>query len=86
MTLGGVVLIDPRQLHQVNLPLNEILISEVLRQVQAMSPHVLDLFSGVGNFAFPIAKLGLPVTAIESANSSFYDARDSQKRTGLSVY
>ena len=76
----------PDSFYQVNLPLNEILISEVLRQVQAAEPHMfLTFFSGVGNFAFPIAKLGLPVTAIESANSSFYDARDSQKRTGLSV-
>ena len=87
MTLGGVThQLRPESFFQVNLPLNEVLISEVLRHVQAAGPtHVLDLFSGVGNFAFPIAKLGLPVTAIESANSSFFDARDSQKRTGLSV-
>lgn len=87
VSLGGVNhQLRPDSFYQVNLPLNDTLISEVLRQVEAAEPtHVLDLFSGVGNFAFPIAKLGLPVTAIESANSSFYDARDSQKRTGLSV-
>ena len=87
MTLGGVThQLRPQSFYQVNLPLNEKLISEVVRHVQDANPtHVLDLFSGVGNFAFPIAKLDLPVTAIESADSSFFDARDSQKRTGLSV-
>lgn len=87
LKLGGIEhQLRPESFYQVNLPLNEILIETVLGHVQAAHPtHVLDLFSGVGNFTFPIAKSGLNVTAIESANSSFFDARDTKKRTGLAV-
>jgi 23S rRNA (uracil1939-C5)-methyltransferase len=86
-TFGGVQhQLRPQSFTQVNLPLNEQLISRVVSLAHEQNPsQILDLYSGVGNFSFPLASTGIPVIAMESAPSSVYDARDTQERTQLPV-
>lgn len=86
-TFGGVLhQLRPQSFTQVNLPLNEQLISRVVSLAHEKKPNqILDLYSGVGNFSFPLAATGVPVIAMESAPSSVYDARDTQERTQFPV-
>jgi 23S rRNA (uracil1939-C5)-methyltransferase len=66
--------VGPTTFFQVNLELNEILVSAVLERVRATEPHaVLDLFAGAGNFGLPLLAAGTPVTAIESDTSAVRD-------------
>jgi 23S rRNA (uracil1939-C5)-methyltransferase len=59
--------VGPTTFFQVNLELNELLVSSVVERVRARRPHaVLDLFAGAGNFGLPLLAEGIAVTAIES--------------------
>jgi tRNA/tmRNA/rRNA uracil-C5-methylase (TrmA/RlmC/RlmD family) len=66
--------VGPTTFFQVNLELNELLVSAVLERVRARQPHaVLDLFAGAGNFGLPLLAAGIPVTAIESDANAVRD-------------
>jgi 23S rRNA (uracil1939-C5)-methyltransferase len=56
-------------------------------QLLAPSPgaHVLDLFSGLGNFALPIARLGAAVTGIEGSAALVERARENARANGLAA-
>ncbi|MBI4733919.1 MAG: 23S rRNA (uracil(1939)-C(5))-methyltransferase RlmD [Rubrobacteridae bacterium] len=56
---------------QANWKLNQSLIRTVVRQCEAFNPtHVLDLYSGAGNFSLPIAEKTGFVTAIEENSTA----------------
>jgi hypothetical protein len=66
--------VGPSTFFQVNLELNELLVSAVLERVRARQPHaVLDLFAGAGNFGLPLLAAGVAVTAIESDANAVRD-------------
>jgi 23S rRNA (uracil1939-C5)-methyltransferase len=66
--------VGPTTFFQVNLELNELLVSAVIDRVRARQPHaVLDLFAGAGNFGLPLLAAGVPVTAIESDANAVRD-------------
>ena len=68
--------LSPSTFYQVNLAINEKLVSDVIDAVLGFQPSaVLDLFSGAGNFSLPIAKKGIPVTLVEAHPAATKDAR-----------
>ena len=68
--------LSPSTFYQVNLEINEKLVSDVIDVVLSFKPSaVLDLFSGAGNFSLPIAKTGIPVTLVEAHPAATKDAR-----------
>ncbi len=68
--------LSPSTFYQVNLEINEKLVSDVIETVLSFQPSaVLDLFSGAGNFSLPLAKMGIPVTLVEAHPSATKDAR-----------
>lgn len=74
--------LHPETFYQVNLELNEILVTEVVERVLEWAPTaVLDLYSGAGNFSLPLISRGIKVTAIESNPSAIRDGRATVKRT-----
>lgn len=60
---------SPSSFVQINASMNEQMIKRVL---EAVAPHegqkVLDLFSGLGNFALPVAKAGASVVGVDIVN------------------
>jgi len=76
----------PRTFYQVNLEINQLLVMEVTRCVEAYSPTaVLDLFSGAGNFSLPLAKEGRKITLFENSPDAINDAKASAKRHSLEI-
>ena len=75
---------SPATFYQVNLEINERLVSDVVDEVMKHSPTaVLDLFSGAGNFSLPLAKNGVRVTLIEAHPTATKDARKTAKKLDL---
>jgi len=66
-TLAGVTfLLSPTSFFQTNVRIAALLVDHVLRLLPPEAcPRVLDLYSGVGLFALPLARRGQEVTAIE---------------------
>jgi 23S rRNA (uracil1939-C5)-methyltransferase len=67
---------------------NRFLAEPLARHVRDLVPAgapVLDLYSGVGLFALPLARRGVPVVAVEGSPSSAEDARVNAERSGLPV-
>jgi 23S rRNA (uracil1939-C5)-methyltransferase len=67
---------------------NRFLAEPLARHVRDLVPAgapVLDLYSGVGLFALPLARRGVPVVAVEGSPSSAEDARINAERAGLAV-
>ena len=66
-TLAGVTfLLSPTSFFQTNVRVAALVVDHVLRLLPAESyPRVLDLYSGVGLFALPLARRGQEVTAVE---------------------
>ena len=64
LDVNGVALrIGPGVFYQVNLEINALLVQRVLQSIMELNAtHVLDLFSGMGNFGIPLAKQGVSVT------------------------
>lgn len=72
--------------YQVNLEVNELLVQHVLSLVQRIEPErVLDLYSGIGNFTIPIAKSGVPVTAVELSAAAIASAQKTADNLNLTV-
>ncbi len=66
-TLAGVTfLLSPTSFFQTNVRIAALLVDHVLRLLPPEAcPRVLDLYSGVGLFALPLARRGQEVTAVE---------------------
>jgi len=76
--------VGPTTFFQVNLELNELLVSAVLERVRARGAHaVLDLFAGAGNFGLPLLAAGTPITAIESDAHAVRDLERAIAAHGL---
>ena len=76
---------SPSSFVQVNSAMNQALLAQVLSEV---APHpeqkVLDLFSGLGNFALPIAKAGASVVGIDIVSDMVQRAQENAQDNGLS--
>ena len=69
---------------QVNWEINLQLVARVLEEAKAKLPcSVLDLYSGAGNFALPLARAGARVTAVETDPRLVACGRQNAKRYGL---
>ncbi|SEI48116.1 23S rRNA (uracil1939-C5)-methyltransferase [Allopseudospirillum japonicum] len=69
--LDGIALqFQPADFIQVNASINQELVQAVLAALNPQAKmRVLDLFSGLGNFALPLAAQGAQVTAVEGLES-----------------
>lgn len=78
---GHYFRVSPRSFWQSHIAAPEVLLDTVLSFAQALDgDHVVDLFSGVGLFAIPLAKAVGPrgrVTAVESSPYAVRDARQN---------
>lgn len=72
---------------QTNIPVTEILLADVVaiaREARASTGIALDLYSGVGLFTLPLARLyGERVIAVESHEPAVACLRDNLKQAGL---
>lgn len=75
---------NPYCFTQVNQSTNELLVSNAI-QVLDLNPgdEVLELYAGIGNFTFPIAKRVKKILAVESAEESVRFSVINSKQTGL---
>jgi 23S rRNA (uracil1939-C5)-methyltransferase len=75
----------PTDFTQVNPVMNRLLVQ---RALLALAPRpeerVTDLFCGIGNFTLALARLGVGVTGLESAEGAVARARRNAARNGLS--
>jgi 23S rRNA (uracil1939-C5)-methyltransferase len=74
----------PTDFTQVNHAMNGVL---VRRAMQLLGPregeHIADFFSGLGNFALPIARSGAQVVGFEGSASLVARARENARRNGV---
>jgi 23S rRNA (uracil1939-C5)-methyltransferase len=71
---------------QVNPAANQLLVRTVLALLApAPGERVLDLYAGAGNFALPIARRRVAVTAIEQHAQAAADGRANAARAGLAA-
>ena len=78
--------LSPSTFYQVNLPINEQLVRDVVDTALSFQPTaVLDLYSGAGNFSLPIAKMGVPVTLVEAHPAATKDARRTIAQLGVNA-
>ena len=69
---------------QVNSEMNRRLVEAVLEDAELFKgANVLDLYSGAGNFAIPLAKNGASVTAVEVNQRLVTFGRENASRYGL---
>ncbi len=72
--------------YQVNLEINQRLVSDVVRAVQERQPtSVLDAYAGAGNLSLPLVVQGMTVIQIESHPNAVADGKATAKRLGLDV-
>jgi 23S rRNA (uracil1939-C5)-methyltransferase len=74
----------PTDFTQVNHAVNAVL---VRRAMQLLEPgageRIADFFSGLGNFALPIARSGAHVVGFEGSDSLVAQARENARRNGI---
>lgn len=73
---------------QVNLALNQQLVSRVVAELAPLSgarsrARVVDMFCGIGNFSLPLAQRGAQVLGIEGSAASVARATANAQRNGL---
>lgn len=85
LRVGAVQLrASPRSFYQVNLEVNERLVTWVRDTVVGLrAERVLDLYAGIGNLSLPIAAAGIPVVAVELEGQAVGDLR--ARAVGLPV-
>lgn len=88
-TPGIAVDVGPVALHaspgvftQVHSAMNRALVAALVAAVGDAGP-VLDLYSGIGNFALPLAARGLSVHGVEAHRGAVADAKANAARLGL---
>jgi 23S rRNA (uracil1939-C5)-methyltransferase len=76
---------DPYCFTQVNMVTNELLVHEAMKALELNSgDRVLELYAGIGNFTYPIAKRAKKVLAVEVAGDSARFSVINGKQTGYS--
>jgi 23S rRNA (uracil1939-C5)-methyltransferase len=82
---SGVTLpFRPTEFTQVNLPLNRILVRRALQLLRPRAgERVADFFSGLGNFALPIARSGASVVGYEGSVALLDRAEANARHNGL---
>ncbi|MGL5097333.1 MAG: 23S rRNA (uracil(1939)-C(5))-methyltransferase RlmD, partial [Planctomycetia bacterium] len=87
---GVAFVVSPTAFFQTSVAGAEKLVAAVLEAVDEMFAElpgarraVLDLYSGVGLFALPLARKGFAVTAVEENAASVVDGRDSARRNQI---
>ena len=74
----------PGDFVQVNAPVNEAMIAQALEWLApAPGMRVLDLFCGLGNFALPLARIGMQVVGVEGVEAMVDRARTNAAHNGL---
>ena len=83
---GGLkIAYTPEDFLQVNPSVNQSLVSEVITQLEITEDdHVLDLFSGLGNFSLPVARVAKSVTAVEAIAEMVDKSQLNAKQNRLS--
>jgi len=75
---------QPMDFIQVNSEVNRKLVQLVLRELDPQAGDaVLDLFSGLGNFTLPLARVAASVTGVEGEKGLVERARANAERNGL---
>lgn len=87
LTVAGIEHhLSPATFYQVNLEVNEQLVTDVITIVEQAQPSsILDLFSGAGNLSMPLAARGHRVTMMEAHPTATKDGRKTAARLNLSV-
>ena len=80
------IVFRPTDFIQINDAVNQAMVRQALDWL-ALEPgaHVLELFSGLGNFSLPMARRGARVTAVEGEAGLVQRARDNAARNRLDV-
>jgi 23S rRNA (uracil1939-C5)-methyltransferase len=74
----------PTDFTQVNHAVNGVLVRRAMRLLQPQAgERIADLFSGLGNFALPIARSNAQVVGLEGSASLVAQARVNAERNGL---
>lgn len=74
----------PGDFVQVNAPVNEAMIAQALAWLAPQAgERVLDLFSGLGNFSLPLARLGCDVVGVEGVQGMVDRAAANARDNGL---
>jgi 23S rRNA (uracil1939-C5)-methyltransferase len=82
--LGASFLVSPASFFQTNVAAAATLVRLVLEALPGESGlRVLDLYSGSGLFALPIALRGHAVTAVEGSRKAARDAELNRRRNGV---
>lgn len=69
---------------QINLTQNERLVNEVLHLAEvSKTDRVLDLYSGIGNYSIPLARVAQEVLGVECSPTAVQDARENARLHGL---
>lgn len=78
--------LSPGTFYQVNLEINQRLVTDVVNEVEKAHPTaVLDLFSGAGNLSMPLAARGHRVTMMEAHPTATKDGRKTAARLNIDV-
>ena len=82
--IGSQTRFSVRSFTQLNFEQNISLVAHVVQVARdAKAKRVLDLYSGIGNYALELAREAEEVVAVESAMSSVADCRDNAAARGL---
>ncbi len=82
---GSRMYCRPSSFVQVNREINEKIVSFVIEAIApTQDDKILDLFSGLGNFAFPLARAGAVVNAVDIVREMIDEANLNAKEQGLS--
>ncbi len=67
--------VSPRSFYQVNLEVNERIVTDVDAVLQDLAPaRLLDLYAGIGNLSARAVRRGVPATLVEQDKSASADA------------
>jgi len=83
---GVRIAFHPTDFTQVNHGVNRLLVSRAVRLLDAQpGERIADVFSGLGNFALPIATRGAHVLGLEGSEPLVERARENAAANGLSA-
>lgn len=77
---------SPTEFTQVNHGVNRLLVNRAMALLAPQSgERIADMFCGLGNFSFPIARMGAHVIGIEGSNALVARATKNATKNGLSA-